>query len=75
MKKEELIKIIGKSQDGGVDVINNPNDKDNLSKLLKTSVEQADEIIDVVRDIDYAIAQLNKAKAEVEKLDLSQAII
>ena len=39
MKKEELVNVIGKSQDGGVDGINNPNEKDSLGKLLKISVE------------------------------------
>ena len=66
MKKEKLFNIIGKTQDGGVETLMNPNDNDYFSRFIKASIEEAEEVEDVVNDIDYAIEQLKKAKATLK---------
>jgi len=75
VKKEELFDTIGKSQDGGFDYLKQPNDNDYLGKFINSSIEEADEVLDVSRDIDYAIEQLKKAKATLKKFNVSQALV
>jgi len=74
MKKDELLDIIGESQDGGAKTLKEPNEVDFIGKFINNSIEDADEVIDVLRDIEYAIDQLNKAKAIVDKLSLNQVV-
>lgn len=74
--KDQIIKAIGETQDGGAKTLRDPKDNDFLSQLIKSIVDGAEEVDGVIRDMDYALDQIQKAKAQVEKnFNENQAIV
>ena len=69
MKKSELLKQLGETQDG-----KRLHDNDAISDVIREAVSEADDIFDVDAKLEYAINQLTKAKAKLKDFEFAEEV-